>query len=186
MPKKYKSGKCLGKLLRSMERKEYPDEYGAIWDKYEVMCNKQLGFTRTKASQTQVMAFWDRTAQTSQGKECGGYKGPGPQETRGPLSTALEPRQLVFPMPNWYQWPRPVAGEEWGIGEPWSCHLTSVPSIFVPGYTRGIWGRASEWSGGPSLLSLGGVRVSLCKSLSRMSEDPPQSTDIYDWPFQKK
>lgn len=94
-----------------MKGKEYPDKYGAIWDKYEIMCNKQLWFLRAKASQAQVMFFWDRTAQASQGEECGGYKGPGPQETQGLLDTILE-RYPCFTKPNWYQWPKPVAGEE--------------------------------------------------------------------------
>lgn len=119
----------------------YPDKYGAIWDKYEVMCNKRLGFIRTKASQTQAKAFWDRTAQTSQGKECGGYKGPGPQDTQGPFGTTPEP-YLCFPKPNWYQWPKPVAGEEWGIGEPWSCHFifiqVSLPLAMQVGFAGGL------------------------------------------------
>lgn len=118
----------------------YPDKYGAIWDKYEVMCNKQLGFIRTNASQAQVKAFWDRTAQTSQGKECGGYKGPGPQKTQEPLSTALEP-YVWFPKLNWYQRPKTVAGEEWGIEEPRSGHLIFV-QVSLPLPTQG------EYAGG--------------------------------------
>lgn len=45
------------------------------------------------------MFFWDRTAQASQGEECGGYKGPGPQETQGLLDTILE-RYPCFTKPN--------------------------------------------------------------------------------------
>lgn len=87
------------------------------------MYNKQLGLIRAKASQAQVMFFWDRTVQASQGEECGGYKGP--QEIQGLLNTILEP-YLCFTKPNWHQWPKPIAGEEWNIQEPWSCHFISL------------------------------------------------------------
>lgn len=140
------------------------------------MYNKQLEFIGTKASQTQVTAFWGWAALASQGRNVVDGEAR-PIETWRPLRTNVEPH-LCLSKPTWHQWPKPVAGEEWGIEENWSFHFISVqgssPLTVQEAYERGL-----VRSGDLSLMGLVGVRVSLCKSPSSSSQGSPQH--VWTW-----